>query len=209
MPPAETIIDGGHARVVVTAHGLVGITVSVVERSSGIERGTVRLPYPSAGYGGHQLVVSPSGRYLAMFLYSGQAEVGYELFELIPELVHTASLPYVFGEGDAPVFSPDERALVMVWESYFAWWSEDTLAERGLAREVEYGVCAVQELPDGPIVRIPVRARVPAGWRPEQSSWTAPTELRFVARDRLSLRTPWGSTPQIPFPLRQHPIVIE
>jgi hypothetical protein len=209
MPPAETIIDGGNARIVVAAHGLVGITVSVVDRASGVERQTVRLPYPSAGYGGHELVVSPSGRYLALFLYSGQSEVGYELFELVPELIHTGGLPYVFGEGDQPVFSPDERSLVMVWESYFDWWSDETAADRGRAREIEWGAFATQQLPDRPIVRVPLRARIPAGWQPEGSSWTAPTELRFVARDELSLRTPWGSSPRIRFPLSGAPIVID
>ena len=198
---AETLIEDGNARIVVAAHGLVGITLSIVERSTGIERSTVRLPYPSAGYGGHELVVSPFGRYLALFLYSGQSEVGYELFELVPELMHVGSLPYVFGEGDHPVFSPDERWLVMAWESYLDWWSEHTTAERGRARQLDWGVLAMQQLPDGPIVRIPVQARIPAGWDPEHSSWTAPTELQFAAHDRLSLRTPWGSVPHIPFPL--------
>lgn len=196
--PAETLIDGGNAKVVVTAHGLVGITVTLVDRVSGVERAAVRLPYPSAGYGGHELVVSPHGRYLALFLYSGQTEVGYELFELVPELAHCGSLPYQFGEGDQPVFSADERWLVMAWETYFDWW-DDT--EHGRAREVEWGALAVQQLPDGPILRTPMVARVPEGWEPEPSSWTAPTELRFAGGRELTLRTPWGTTPRIPFPL--------
>jgi hypothetical protein len=199
--PAETFIEGGGAKIVVTAHGLVGITVSIFDRSNGVERSAVRLPYPSAGYGGHELVVSPSGRYLALFLYSGQSEVGYELFELTPELAHVGGLPYVFGEGDAPVFSPDERHMVMAWETYFDWWNDETIAARSRDSEIEWGALAVHELPDGAIFRVPLVARVPAGWSPEASSWTAPTELQFVAPDALSLRTPWGATPRIPFPL--------
>ncbi len=198
--PAETLIDGGHAKIVVAAHGLVGITVSVVDRPSGDERSAVRLPYPSAGYGGHELVVSPSGRYLALFLYSGQSELGYEMFELLPQLEHVGGMPYTFGEGDQPVFSPDERWIVMVWETYLDWWSERDAALRGHAREIEWGTLSLQHVPDGMIAHVPLVAQVPAGWDPEPSSWTAPTDLRFASPDALTLRTPWGTTPRIPFP---------
>jgi hypothetical protein len=209
MPPTETLIEGGNAKVMVTAHGLVGITVSIVDRQSGELRSAVRLPYPSAGYGGHELVVSPSGHWLALFLYSGQSEVGYELFELVPELAHAGGLPYMFGEGDGPVFSTDERFLVMAWETYFDWWSDASLADSDHDREIEWGALAVHELPNGAIFRVPLVARVPAGWSPEPSSWTAPTELRFTTPHELSLRTPWGAEPRIPFPLPEDgPVVV-
>jgi hypothetical protein len=50
-------------------------------------RAVITLPYPNAGYGGHELVRSPDGRHLAVFLYSGQSEQGWELFQLEPVLV--------------------------------------------------------------------------------------------------------------------------
>ncbi|MFO0634031.1 MAG: hypothetical protein U0168_14390 [Nannocystaceae bacterium] len=208
MARPETLIEGGNAVIRVHAHGLVGVTVSIVERASGETRSAVRLPYPSAGYGGHELVVSPRGRYLAMFLFSGQCEVGYELFSLTPQLAHLGGLDYQYGEGDHPVFSPDESSLVMVWEDYFGWASEQ--AQRGArhGRVIDWGVITVHALPDGPIESRRLHASLPDGWMPEPSSWTSPTALHFVHARELRMRTPWGSEPSLPFPLPVEPSVV-
>ncbi len=112
--------------IVVGVDDLGGMTVSVVNNRTSSELGQIFLPCPSHGYGGHELVVSPHGLYLALFLYSGQSEVGYELFALQPTLQHLGGLPYVFGEGEAPVFSADDRWLAMMWETYNDWSSDDT-----------------------------------------------------------------------------------
>lgn len=205
MPRPETFIEGGAAQLTVHAHGLVGITVSIVECGSGETRSAVRLPYPSAGYGGHELVVSPRGRYLALFLFSGQGEVGYELFTLGRELEHIGGLDYMFGEGDHPVFAPDERSLVMCWETYFHWVRDQVPTERN--RVITWGEITVHALPDGPIERRQLQARLPDGWRPEPWAWTAPTDLHFVHGRELKLKTPWGSEPSLPFPLPADPTI--
>lgn len=207
MAAEETVIEQGSASIVVAAHGLVGITVSIVDRRTGLAREEVRLPYPREGYGGHEIVLSPRQHYAALFLYSGQSEVGYELFALGHGLQHLGGLPYVYGEGDRPVFSPDERWLVMIWETYFDWWSEAAAAARAGTHVVDWGEIAVQELPHGPIECVPIRARIPPGWQPEASSWTAPTDLRFASPHELRVRTPWGTEPAIPFPLPPDPVI--
>src|SRR5262245_14852795 len=71
------------------------------------------LSYPHLGFGGHALVVSADESYLALFLFSGQSEQGWELFEL-PSLKHLGGLPYSEGEGDAPRFSSDSKWLAML-----------------------------------------------------------------------------------------------
>jgi hypothetical protein len=44
----------------------IGETIDVVGNGA-----RVSLPFPSQGYGGHELVVSPSARYLGLNLYFG------------------------------------------------------------------------------------------------------------------------------------------
>lgn len=93
---------------------------------TGGEAQFVTLPYPHNGYGGHEIVVSKNEKYVALWLYSGQSEVGYELFEVAPKLRHLTSLPYQLGEGDAPKFSPDAQYLVMLARTHdYAWVNEE------------------------------------------------------------------------------------
>ncbi len=73
----------------------------------------VHWPYPNAGLGGHKVVVSPRETHAAVWLFSGQSEVGYELFALTPKLMHLGGLPYHFGHSEAPVFSSDNAWLAL------------------------------------------------------------------------------------------------
>src|SRR4030095_11011236 len=122
----------------------------------------------------------------------------YELFALQPSLQHLRGLPYVFGEGEAPVFSADDRWLAMMWETYNDWWSDDTPSSSNQERMIDWGELAVQEVPHGEVRCVPVRVRVPADWQPDGG--TAPTGLRFESAHKLRVRTPWGTEPSIPFP---------
>jgi hypothetical protein len=88
----------------------------------------VSLPYPASGYGGHELVVSPSDRYLALFLYSGQSEVGWELFEL-PGLRHIGRLPYIFGEGEPPVFSAGQSRVQLCEFGVLRPWTTERIVQ--------------------------------------------------------------------------------
>src|SRR5690349_3233306 len=86
-----------------------GLVFTLFEWPTEAVRSTISLPYPSRGYGGTVLSISRQARYAAALLYSGQSEVGYELFALAPRLRHVASFPYMCGESDlTPMqFSPD------------------------------------------------------------------------------------------------------
>jgi hypothetical protein len=75
-------------------------------------RSGARLALPAHGLRHLELVVSPDERNAALGMWSGQSEQGYVLFDLDPLRV-LAQLDYVFGEGDAPMFSPDGRWLVI------------------------------------------------------------------------------------------------
>lgn len=160
--------------------------------------GEVVLPYPRLGYGGHELIVSPEEDHLALYLFSGQSEQGWELFSLVPELRHAGSLPYVEGEGDPPQFSPDGQWLAMLVAvaprvrdtgDYFESTSD---ASAGDTVVVDWARLYVQHLPDRDIMSHAVGANVPRSLDPDDvCDWTTYDSMRFVTATTLELRMPW------------------
>jgi len=81
---------GGWEQFVARGDELVRVEVSnteiavVVEAPKGEVLARTAIPYPTAGCGGYEILLSAKERYLAMFLYSGQSEVDYELFYFRP-----------------------------------------------------------------------------------------------------------------------------
>src|SRR5262245_20710448 len=56
----------------------------VIDAADGQAVAHATIPSPADGLGGYELVLSAEERYLALFLFSGQSEVGYEVFSLRP-----------------------------------------------------------------------------------------------------------------------------
>lgn len=220
---------GGWERLVDRA----GATIRAEVGPAGIEivledpnhRGVTRtrIPYPRAGHGGHELLLSAGERYLAMFLYSGQSEVGYELFSY-PDLRWVCALPYVFGEGLGPAFSPDERRLALAWATNP---SLDRTDAVGVGDEavtttgcvVDWACLHVRTLPaadrasgggsDGgePKGSPPgdevcaLRVRVSPGDPVEGNESYYPEDLRFHDTDVIGFRTAWGEDVRLALPL--------
>jgi len=175
--------------------------VVLVETANGEELARAAIPYPVQG-AMHELLLSASERYLAMFLCSGQSELGYELFHFRPRLQHICSFGYVFGEGYGPVFSSNERWFGLAWS---------TNPELGLMdEEVEYlpnGECLVdwatlrvQELPPGRATRCNFRVRVGPEFPPEGLEAFYPEALEIV-REEARFHTAWGEEVRAPLPL--------
>lgn len=161
----------------------------------------VELPVPSAGYGGGELVVSPDQRLAALLVFSGQGEQGYELFALTPQLRHLGGLPYVLGEGDAPVFSPDGVWLAMVVACAPVVRGTETYAEDVLDPDgedsvlIDWAAIYMQRLPDGPIGRVALGTRIPQSTDPDDlHEWELHGAVSFAAHGTLMIRLPWGET---------------
>lgn len=172
----------------------------------------VALPYPTAGLGGLELVVSADERFVALFVYSGQSEQGWELFEVDPaaqpSLRHVSSLPYVHGEGLAPVFSPDSRMLAMAVTGGWLERGSGRHAEEMLAPEargeilVDWGMLYVQQLPTGEVQQSPIGTWIRRSMEIDDLyGWDLYEPPRFVGRRRLALPLPWGATLELDLPL--------
>jgi hypothetical protein len=161
----------------------------------------------SCGVGGLELAISRSGRFGALWIYSGQSEEGYVLFSL-PDVMTLGSLPYVGGESASPcLFSPDEGHLVLVTEPNAYWWAGDvedadwdTPAKGG---PVHWATLHTQEAREGGAhAEHPILVDLPKGWLPGEelagASW--PRNVRFADVERLVFEVPWGGECTIPFP---------
>lgn len=174
--------------------------------SAGPQR--VDLPFPSAGYGGGELVVSPDQRHAALFVFSGQSEVGYELFALTPQLRHLGGLPYVHGEGDAPVFSPDGTWLAMVIACFPIVRGTETYAEDALDPDaegtvlVDWAAIYTQRLPDGPIERVDIGTTISRSTDPDDlGEWELHGVVSFAAHGTLMIELPWGEALEVELPV--------
>lgn len=154
------------------------------------------LPYPQSGYGGSVLSISPSSNFAAALVYSGQGEIGYELFALAPTIQRVGGLPYVEGESDLTpiVFSPDERLAALAIERFF-WWTDpdepdpdwETPAIGGV---VDWATLYVHRVGEAAPSSSRLRVDLPSGWCPG-SDGTWPRCLRFSDSNHLVLRIPW------------------
>lgn len=168
----------------------------------------VTLSYPEGGLGGGELVVAPDGRHAALWIYSGQSEVGYELFSLVPALRHLGGLPYVLGEGAAPVWSPDSRFLAMLVGTSPAVHGsgasvEDLLDPHAQGElDVDIAELVVQDVTAGtPPARATIHARIPASLDPDVfAEWTFYDPVRFAGDARVGFSVPWGAEVEVDLP---------
>lgn len=208
-PHVTKVPRGGTLTVEVVTGKKAALVLRVADRG-GRERAEIELPYPTSGYGGHEVVI---GKYplVALWLYSGQSQVGYELLEL-ETLRHLGSLPYQVGEGEPPVFSRDGKQLAMAWAggelSYTEDLEEDELPAGGAPEVVPWAELALQTVSSRTILRRTLHADL-RGWRPSYDVHTHlyPEALRFVGNRELRMKAPWGREVSIPLPLPKRVVV--
>lgn len=204
LAPGEVMLRAGRLRFAVELRRLV-VTLA--------DRDEVAWPVPDAGYGGHALVVSPDERYLALFLYSGQSEQGWELFELEPALRRLGGLPYIGGDGDPPRFSPDGRWLAMfVARGPTVRGTDDDFGDvhdpdAADLVEVDWAAVYIQRVPEGVIERYAVGATLPRSFDLDDlAAWTTADRMRFASADSLVLTLPAGGELVVTLPIDHIPV---
>lgn len=167
----------------------------------GGEPSVVSLPHLGDNFGGHEFVVSEDERYVALFVYSGQSEVGYEVFEVADALQHVAGQRWVYGEGHPPTFSDDSRYVVLAVALNSMVWSEEPAAHG-----VEWAWLQIRDLYDGSVSEHRIFARVPPDAEEPYDRSCYPRIERFTA-DELTLDTEWGDMLVLKLPLAPHVVV--
>lgn len=82
---------------------------------------TFSVPYPSAGYGGGPLLLSPSEQYLLFSYFSAQSQEAFRLFKIDNcQLELCFESGYMYGEDANSCFSSDEKRLLQTLRT--GWW---------------------------------------------------------------------------------------
>jgi hypothetical protein len=169
---------------------------------------TIVIPTPHAGLGGASLVVAPDERHVALYIHSGQSEVGLELIALRPRFIRRFSLPYRPGEADPPKFSADATWLAMLVRTRLhAWYDEhgephtEGAPPEGRPWTLPWAELYALHLPDRTLSRteilINAAALPPAR---ELDTWSTSRRLVRVTADAAQLKLPWGERTQLPLP---------
>lgn len=163
---------------------------------------TFEVPFPSAGYGGGMLMLSPSERYLVFSFYSGQSEEAYILFEIQDScLEFIYGTDYLYGEGISYLFSEREELLYQALpKSLGPWYRED--AEENAKGELIFEFCQINVLD---IQRKTVACHsiqvVPSEhWDDEWAEGEPPCLMEIIDCHALSIVMPWGEE-QLALPL--------
>ena len=97
------------------------------------------VPYPSGGYGGGWLTLSPSKNYVVFSYFSGESEEGFCLFNIEDhqlKLVYDSG--YLYGEEANYSFVNNERILVQTFRTG-AWYEENAEADENGDLYYEFG----------------------------------------------------------------------
>lgn len=97
------------------------------------------VPYPSGGYGGGWLMLSPSENYVVFSYFSAESEEGFCLFQIEDsqlELIYDSG--YLYGEEANYSFVDNERILVQTFRTG-AWYEENAEADENGDLYYEFG----------------------------------------------------------------------
>lgn len=207
-------IDGADLAVEVV-RGMLRLTLTWED---GRGRSVLERPVPASGYGGHELVVAPDARCVAVFLTSGQHEVGFELVEVGRRLHPMFDLPHVRGDASAPVFTPNGAWLVMLVRTWDArsWHDadgnpverprrdDDDARSSDDARAGEWSLRWAElyalHVPTLQLVRSEIEVVTDRLPDVDLARWTTFGRLATLDDDRVEIELPWGDRTELRLP---------
>ena len=163
---------------------------------------TFEVPFPSAGYGGGMLMLSPSEQYLVFSYYSGQSEEAYILFEIQDaSLKFIYGSDYLYGEGASYLFSEHEELLYQALPNSIGPWYREN-AEDDENGELFFEFCQINVLD---IQKKTVECHsihvVPSEcWDDKWAEGEPPCLIEIVDCHMLRITMPWGEE-QLVLPL--------
>ena len=215
---ADAALGGAYQIVAEMPSSTGRLTVRVLEGQTPLC--SIELPYPGGGLGGGTFVVSPTGRYAILSIFSGQSEQGYELFKLdgerIEKIEHVGSLPYVIGMGADFAFAPGEQqfAMVMAFDCDFDLhddrWEDKDLEVRDGLRIYPFGELRLHTIATGGIETYSIDVAVRLGSEPEaRPGWSDRLGVAFPNSQEVLFNLPWGTRVTIGVPPRQGWVLVE
>ena len=171
--------------------------ISIVKLTDGNVVSSVALEFPSAGYAGGKLHVSPCESYILFAFYSGQSEEAFTLLKNGEAIEVVFESGYEFGEAASYCFSSDRRTLYQgLPRSCCDWWmpwDEDDLEEDSEGNKYFYfGFINTFDIQRRELRKCEVRIQPARTWKPSEKLYDPLLFKSLSFNKELIVCWPWG-----------------
>lgn len=152
---------------------------------------TLMLPYPSGGYGGGALQISPSERYLVFSYFSGESEEAFALFEIENgrlKLLYNSG--YLCGEEASYSFVKNEEVLVQTFRTG-AWYKEYAKTDENGDIYYEFGEFNLFNIETQELNRHTIHVYPSKDWQEEETD-VGPFLFSEIDDGQYRVIVPWG-----------------
>ena len=159
--------------------------------SSNKTEDTCTVPYPSGGYGGGALQLSPSEKYLVFSYFSGESEEAFSLLEIENgrlKLLYDSG--YLYGEDAHYSFVNDEKILVQTFRTEF-WYKENAKTDENNDIYYEFGELNLFNLETHELIRHTIHVYPSDDWEEEETD-VGSFMFSEINGCQFSVIVPWG-----------------
>ncbi|MBD5535691.1 MAG: hypothetical protein HDQ99_08570 [Lachnospiraceae bacterium] len=152
---------------------------------------TYTVHYPSGGYGGGALQLSPSEKYLVFSYFSGESEEAFSLFGIENgrlKLLYDSG--YLYGEDAHYSFVNDEKILVQTFRTEF-WYKENAKTDENNDIYYEFGELNLFNLDTHELIRHTIHVYPSDNWEEEETD-VGPFMFSEINGCQFSVIVPWG-----------------
>lgn len=151
---------------------------------------TFKVPYPSGGYGGGSLQLSPSEKYLVFSYFSGESEEAFSLLEIKNgRLQFLYDSGYLYGEDAHYSFVNDEKILVQTFRTKF-WYKENAETDENRDMYYEFGELNLFNLETHELSRHTIHVYPSEDWEEETDAGTF--MFSEINGCQFNVIVPWG-----------------
>lgn len=169
------------------------LILSLVSNNATVD--TYKVSYPSGGYGGGTLQLSPSEKYLVFSYFSGESEEAFSLFEIENarfKLLYDSG--YLYGEDAQYSFVNDERIMVQTLRTGF-WYKENAKTDESKDLYYEFGELNLFSLETHELSRHTINVYPSGDWKEEETdvgSFMFSGIISTKSGCQFSVIVPWG-----------------
>lgn len=157
---------------------------------------SIELAYPSAGYAGGSVYVSPSEKYILFAYYSGQSEEAFILLTHNEDITLLYDSGYLFGEAASYCFTMDEGTLIQALPySCIEWWMPwidgDTEKDEEGNVYFAFGSINIFDIHRGELMSHEILIYPESGWKPDEQKYDPLLLPEMIGDNFLKLSWPW------------------
>lgn len=152
---------------------------------------TFEMPYPSGGYGGGSLQLSPSGKYFVFSYFSGESEEAFLLLKIEDgRLKFLYNSGYLYGEDASYSFVNNEKILVQTFRTD-TWYKENAKTDENGDMYYKFGELNLFNLETHELDRHSIHVYPSDDWEEEKTD-VGTFMFSEINDSQLSVIVPWG-----------------